>query len=255
MGKTALVTGASSGIGAAFARLLSSEGYDLILVARGAERLDKLAAELASAVTLPADLSTEEGCAAVEARLRAAPVDLLVNSAGITLNRSFLTSSAEDEARLLRLNVHAVMRLTLAALPGMVERGSGDVINVSSVSGFAAVMPGSTYPATKAWVINFSESIAYSVRRYGVRVMALCPGYTRTEFHQRAGIDMSKTRSWLWMDAGDVAREGLRDLRRGRMVSVPGWQYKLTVAGMRLVPRRLLQAVARDSRGKIRQGE
>lgn len=255
MGRTALITGASSGIGAAFARLLSSEGYHLVLVARGAERLDKLATDLGDAGTLPADLSTEEGCAAVEARLRAAPVDLLVNSAGMTLNRSFLKSSAEEEARLLRLNIDAVMRLTLAALPGMVDRGAGDVINVSSVSAFGTVMPGSTYPASKAWVLSFSESVAYSVRRYGVRVMALCPGYTRTELHQRAGIDMSRTPEWLWMDAGAVAREGLRDLRRGRMVSVPGWQYKLTVAGMRLVPKRLLRAAARDNRGKIRQGE
>jgi uncharacterized protein len=252
----ALVTGASSGIGAAYARLLAAEGYDLVLVARGAERLDQLAADLTGqhgieAATLPADLATESGCAAVEARLRAAPVDLLVNNAGISLNRPFLKSSVDLEEQLLRLNVHAVMRLTLAVLPGMVERGRGDVINVSSVSGFGAVMPGSTYPASKAWVINFTESVAQSVRRYGVRLLALCPGYTRTEFHERAGINMSATPRWMWLQADDVARDGLRDLRKGKLVSVPDWKYKLAVFGMRHAPRRLLQAAARDTRGRL----
>ncbi|MBX6357538.1 MAG: SDR family oxidoreductase [Micromonosporaceae bacterium] len=251
----ALVTGASSGIGAAFARLLASEGYDLVLVARDAERLDRFAAELGGqhgveVMPLPADLATESGCAAVEARLRAVPTDLLVNNAGTSLNRSFLKSSADLEEQLLRLNVHAVMRLTLAALPGMVERRRGDVINVSSVAGFGAVMPGSTYPASKAWVTNFSESVALSVRQYGVRVLALCPGYTRTEFHQRAGINMSATPGWMWLDADAVAREGLRDLRKGKLVSVPDWRYKLLVTALRHAPRRLLQAVARDTRGR-----
>jgi uncharacterized protein len=253
---TALITGASSGIGAAYARLLAAEGYDLVLVARDAERLGRLADELTGqhgteALTLPADLATESGCAAVEARLRAEPVDVLVNNAGMSLNRPFLKSSVELEENLLRLNVHAVMRLTLAALTGMVERGRGDVINVSSVSGFGAVMPGSTYPASKAWVTNFSESVAQSVRRYGVRVLALCPGYTRTEFHQRAGINMSKIPRWMWLDADDVAREGLRDLRKGKLVSIPSWKYKLAVFGMRHTPRRLLQAAARDTRGRL----
>jgi short-subunit dehydrogenase len=253
---TALVTGASSGIGAAYARLLAAEGYDLVLVARDAERLDQLASELAGqhgveAAPLPADLATETGCAAVEARLRAATVDLLVNNAGISLNRSFLASSVDLEEHLLRLNVHAVMRLTLAVLPGMVERRRGDVINISSVSGFGAVMPGSTYPASKAWVINFTESIAQSVRPYGVRMLALCPGYTRTEFHQRAGINMAATPRWMWLQPDDVAREGLRDLRKGKLVSVPNWKYKLAVLGMRHAPRRLLQAAARDTRGRV----
>lgn len=247
-------------MGAAFARQLANEGYDLVLVARDAPRLDALAAELTgqyggSAVALPADLSTDEGCAAVEARLRAAPVDLLVNNAGITLNTPFLRSTVEDEERLLRLNVHAVMRLTRAALPGMVERHKGDVINVSSVAGFAVVMPGSTYSASKAWVTNFSESIALSVRPFGVRVLALCPGYTRTEFHQRAGINMSKTPDWMWLSADQVVRDGLRDLRSGKLVSVPNWKYKAAVFGMRHAPRALLRRAARDTRGRIGRDE
>lgn len=252
---TALVTGATAGIGAAFARRLAAEGHDLVLVARDTGRLRSFADELrarhgVSVEPLPADLSTDDGCAAVEQRL-AGPVDLLVNNAGISLNRPFLRSTAEDEARLLRLNVHAVMRLTLAALPGMTERRRGSVINVSSVAGFGAVMPGSTYPASKAWVTNFSESVGQSVRPFGVRVMALCPGYTRTEFHQRAGIDTSKMPRWLWLDADDVVRDALRDLRKGKYVSIPDWRYKAAVVAMRHLPRSVLQAIARDTRGRI----
>ncbi|MGI5246245.1 SDR family NAD(P)-dependent oxidoreductase [Dactylosporangium sp. CA-139066] len=252
--RTALVTGATAGIGAAFARELAAEGHELVLVARNGDRLAALAAELPVPVeVLPADLATAAGRDAVAARLAdpARPVDLLVNNAGRSLNRSFLRSTVELEEELLRLNVNAVMRLTLAALPAMVERGRGDVVNVSSVSGFAAMMPGSTYPATKAWVTNFSESQAQLVRGQGVRVMALCPGYTRTEFHDRAGIDTTHMPSWLWLDARAVARAGLRDLRRGRMVSVPGWKYKLAVFGIRHAPRGLLQRVSRDARGRI----
>ncbi|MGW4498680.1 SDR family NAD(P)-dependent oxidoreductase [Micromonospora sp. NPDC004336] len=255
-GRRALITGATAGIGAAFARRLASEGWDLVLVARDAARLADTAAELTArhgrqVETIPADLSTDDGCAAVERRLADGSVELLVNNAGISLNTPFLRSSAEDEARLLRLNVHAVMRLTLAALRPMTERRRGAVINVSSVAGFGAVMPGSTYSASKAWVTNFSESVGQSARPFGVRVMALCPGYTRTEFHDRAGINMSKTPEWMWLRADDVVAEALRDLRKGKLVSVPAWKYKLAVAGLRHAPRRLLEAVARDTRGRI----
>ncbi|MFG3698762.1 SDR family NAD(P)-dependent oxidoreductase [Micromonospora sp. NPDC047620] len=256
-GRRALITGATAGIGAAFARRLASDGWHLVLVARDAARLADTAAELTArhgreVETIPADLSTDDGCAAVERRLaEGAPVELLVNNAGISLNTPFLRSSAEDEARLLRLNVHAVMRLTLAALRPMTERRHGAVINVSSVAGFGAVMPGSTYSASKAWVTNFSESVGQSARPFGVRVMALCPGYTRTEFHERAGINMSKTPEWMWLRADDVVDEALRDLRKGKLVSVPAWKYKLAVAGLRHAPRRLLEVVARDTRGRI----
>ncbi|HET8661852.1 MAG TPA: SDR family oxidoreductase [Micromonosporaceae bacterium] len=256
---TALVTGASSGIGESFARQLAADGYDLVLVARDARRLDALAHHLADeygleAVPLPADLSTDAGCAVVEERLRSvrAPVDLLVNSAGVSLNTPFLRSTATEEARLLQVNVHAVLRLTLAALPGMVQRRTGDVINVSSVAGFGVTMPGSTYPASKAWVTSFSESVAASVRPYGVRVMALCPGYTRTEMHQRAGIDMSRTPAWMWLDADAVVHAALRDLRRGRVVSVPDWRYKVATFALRHLPRGLLRLATRDTRGQVR---
>jgi uncharacterized protein len=256
---TAVVTGATAGIGAAFARQLAAAGYRLVLVARDEPRLASVAADLDRAYgrevsTLAADLSTPDGCAKVEARLSGG-VDLLVNNAGMSLNRSFLRTSIEDEERLLALNVRAVLRLTHAALPPMVAQGRGAVVNVSSVSSFGAVMPGSTYPASKTWVTSFSEAMALAVRRYGVRVMALCPGYTRTEFHQRAGIDMSKAPAWLWLSAADVVRAALRDLDRGKMVSVPDWRYKTAAFGMRHAPRRLFHRVARDTRGRIGREE
>lgn len=254
--RTALVTGATAGIGAAFARRLAADGYGLVLVARNTERLRGVARELADrhgvpVDPLPADLIEEDGLAAVEARLRepAAPVDLLVNNAGMSLNQGFLRASAADQERLLRLNVVAVMRLTLAALPGMVERRHGTIINVSSVAGFGAVMPGSTYPATKAWVNNFTESVAPTVRGSGVRVMALCPGFVRTEFHDRAGIDMSWAPQWLWLNADKVAAAALRDLARGKVISVVDWRYRVAAGLLRVLPRRIVQAVARDTRG------
>jgi short-subunit dehydrogenase len=189
--------------------------------------------------------------AAVETQVRERPVDLLVNNAGIGINRQFVESTVEDEERLLALNVTAVMRLTLAALPGMVERGRGGVINVSSVAGFGVPAPGSTYSASKAWVTNFSESVAESVRSRGVRVTALCPGLTRTEFHARARIDVSRTPGWMWLTADRVVADGLRDLRRGKVVSVPGWKYKAVVFGMRHLPRAVLRRAGRDVRGRV----
>jgi short-subunit dehydrogenase len=238
----AVITGSTAGIGAAFARALAAEGHDLVLVARDATRLENQAVQLAAAhgvsvTPLPADLGTEAGRVEIEARV--ADVDLLVNNAGIGLGKSILRSSPEDLDRLLAINVVAVQRLTRAALPGMVQRRRGAVVNVSSVAGFRA-QAGSSYAASKAWVTNFSESAGLAVRRHGVRVMALCPGYTRTEFHERAGIDAGKIPAWLWLSPDEVVRAGLRDLRRGRLVSVPDWRYKAAVFGLRHTPSRIL---------------
>ncbi len=251
----ALVTGATAGIGAAFARALAAQGHDLVLVARDADRLAGIAVELADrhgvrAQALPADLASDAGCALVEARL-AQGVQLLVNNAGRSLHTSFVKATVEQEEQLLALNVHAVMRLTKAAVLPMIERRHGAVINVSSASAFAAVMPGSTYPASKAWVNAFTESVALSVRPYGVRLLTLCPGYTRTEFHDRQGIDTGAMPGFLWLDADDVARAALRDLRKGKLVSVPDWRYKTAVFAMRHAPRALIHRAARDGRGRI----
>lgn len=257
-GRLALVTGATAGIGAAFARALAADGYALVLVARDGDRLAALAEELTgrygTAVdALPADLATDEGCRRVADRLTdpARPVDLLVNNAGFGLDRSVVRSTLADEERLLAVNVRAVLRLTHAALAPMAARGRGDIVNVSSVAGFAGAISGSAYPASKAWVTTFSESVAVTVRSRGVRVMALCPGYTRTEFHDRAGIDTSRMPGWLWLDADAVVRSGLRDLRRGRVVSVPDWRYRTMVLVLRHTPRRLLASIARGAAGRI----
>ncbi|MFY1635230.1 SDR family NAD(P)-dependent oxidoreductase [Solwaraspora sp. WMMB335] len=245
---TALITGATAGLGAAFARHLATDGHDLVLVARDRQRLTGLAHELTDrhgvrVEVLDADLATETGCDRVAGRLQQvdSPVDLLVNNAGIGLDRSFLRASWPDEHRLLQLNVQAVLRLTHATLPGMVQRQYGRVINVSSVAGFGPVAPGSTYPASKAWVTSFSQCIDQSVRHRGVRVMALCPGYVHTEFHQRAGISTAGSPGWLWLRAEDVVADGLRDLARGRAVSVPDLRYKLLAAVVRHAPYGLLR--------------
>jgi short-subunit dehydrogenase len=254
--RTAFITGATAGIGAAFARRLAADGYDLVLVARDGERLAQTAAQVRathgrSVETIAADLSTPDGQdrAAARAGDRDRPIDLLINNAGRSLNTPVLRSAVEQEAALLQLNVMAVMRLTHAVLPGMVDHRSGSVINVSSVAGFGVPMPGSTYSATKAWVTNFTESVALSVAHFGVRVMALCPGYVRTEFHQRAGINMSKTPNFLWLDADRLVADALRDLRRGTVVSVPDWKYKVAAFALRHFPRSLVQRVVRDTRG------
>lgn len=248
--RTALVTGATAGIGAAFARRLALARYDLVLVARGAERLTEMADELrqrwtVSVETISTDLSAVDGCAVVEQRLSDVdrPIQLLINNAGISLHKPFGATHVDDEERLLRLNVRAVMRLTNAALAPMRAAGHGGIINVSSVAGFASVMPGSTYPATKAWVTTFSESVGQAARRDGVHVMALCPGFTRSEFHSSAGIDMSGLPSIAWLNADAVIGTALRDLRRGKLVSVPTARYKAAAAAMRHLPRAVLHRV------------
>ena len=255
---TAVVTGATAGLGAAFAEQLARDGYDVVLVARDAARLDERASALrdrygVTTETIRADLATLEGCQLVEERLkdRDRPVDLLINNAGIGLNRPFVLADIADEEHLLNLHIRAVLRLTHAALSPMLERGWGAVINVASVAGFGPAQPGATYSASKAWVINFSESIGYGVRDYGVRVMALCPGYTRTEFHQRAGINIEPIPKLLWLRAEDVVRSALRDLRRGKLVSVPDLRYKILVAAMRHLPHGLTNRLTRDVRGRI----
>ncbi len=251
--RVAMVTGASAGIGKAFAVRLANDGWDLVLVARDKARLEELCATLSQtysvkATAMQADLTADSDVRRVEERLQTETFDLLVNNAGLSLNTPFLKSTVEQELYLLGLNVNAVMRLTHAALPGMVTRRSGNIINVSSVSGFAATMPGSTYPASKAWVIHFSESVALSVAKYGVKVLALCPGFTRSEFHSRAGIDMSKTKGWLWLQAPEVVNDALKDLRKGKTVSVPNWKYKVLVGVMRHTPTRLLRRLAQTAR-------
>ena len=249
MPPTALVTGSTAGIGAAFARALAAEGHDLVLVARDAARLESVAAALreqhrVEVEVLPADLTDREQSRRVEDRLAgpARPVDVLVNNAGIGLKGRFWETELADQERLLELNCAAVMRLTHAALRAMVPRGAGDVIVVSSTAGYA---PGSRgpYAATKAWATAFAEAISGQVAPYGVRMSAVAPGFVHTEFHDRAGLDMSKVPGVLWLEADRVVADALRDHRAGKVVSVPGVQYKAIVVASRLVPPNLARKV------------
>jgi short-subunit dehydrogenase len=247
---TALITGGTAGIGRAFADKFAGLGYDLVLVARDQARLEETAEQLRASSgvrvdTLVADLATDEGCAVVRDRVGAAdrPVDILVNNAGFALGHGFRKSGIEDEERLLDVHVRAVLRLTHAALPGMVARGKGSVINVASV---AAFVPRGTYSAAKAWVVAFSESVAAELHGTGVRCMALCPGFTHTEFHDRAEIDEGQIPGWMWLNAPDVVDAAIADLRKGVTVSVPAAKYKLLVGASRLVPRRVSTRVGRS---------
>lgn len=238
---TALVTGATSGIGAAFAQRLARDSRNLVLVARDTDALRRHAAELhdrhgVEAAVLTADLSTDAGIAAVEERLadRRHPIDLLVNNAGFGLPGGFLQVPMEDELRMLRVHCEAVLRLTAAATASMRERERGGVVNVASV---AAFLPRGTYGASKAWVVQFTQGAARDLAGSGVRLLALCPGFVRTEFHQRARMGTESIPDWMWLDADRVVDAALRDLARGRTVSIPDARYKALMGAAKLVPR------------------
>ncbi|MEX2290041.1 MAG: SDR family oxidoreductase [Mycobacteriales bacterium] len=251
---TALVTGATAGIGAAFARQLAGRGHDLVLVARDAARLESKAEQLRSygvqVEVLPADLADDEGCAVVEKRC-AAGIDLLVNNAGLGTTGAFHEVDLADEEHLLRLNVRAVLRLTHAALAPMVVRRSGAVVNVGSVAGFAPGTRSATYSASKAWVTNFSESLHLQYSAQGVKVLALCPGFTRTEFHSRGQMDTSGIPEPMWLAADDVVRTALTDLGKGKSLSVPGAQYKAIVAATRMIPASVQRSVVRGLQSRF----
>ncbi|MEA2828610.1 MAG: uncharacterized protein QOG43_3049 [Actinomycetota bacterium] len=246
----ALVTGASSGIGAAFARRLAASGSDLVVVARRRDRLDELASELEAAhgvrvEALVADLTDPAQLALVEARLAdpVRPVDLLVNNAGAGGHGAFASLAANDVEAMVRLNLVALMRLTSAALPAMVARGSGGIVNVSSISGEQPIPFVATYAATKAFVTSLSESVHEEVRRQGVAVTAVLPGFTRSEFHDRADMGRSIPKPF-WITADEVAAAALAAVARGQAICVPRASYRLLVALARHAPRGLVRRVA-----------
>ncbi|MFE0881051.1 SDR family NAD(P)-dependent oxidoreductase [Streptomyces rochei] len=241
---TALITGSTAGIGAAFARRLAADGHDLVLVARDTKRLREQATELhdrhgIEAEVLTADLATDAGIDAVAARLgeRRNPVDLLVNNAGFGNKGRFLEVSIGDELTMLKVHCEAVLRLTSAATETMRERGRGGVVNVASV---AAFVPRGTYGASKAWVVQFTQGVAKDLAGSGVRLMALCPGFVRTEFHARAGMGTDNIPGWMWLDADKVVAAALADLSRGKTLSIPDPRYKTLMGAAKLVPRGLL---------------
>ena len=256
---TAVITGASSGIGAAFARRLAARGYRLVLVARREERLRALADELrrrhgVGVEVLVADLARPEGIARVEARLAAdGAVDLLVNNAGFGTVGPFAESDLERQLAMIAVHVTATARLTRAVLPGMLARGRGAVINVASIAAFLPAPGNATYSATKAYAKVFSQGLATELRGTGVRVQALCPGFTRTEFHSTPEYQALEMRSrvprWLWMDPDEVVAASLDALARGQVVLVPGLTNRFVVAlGQGGPGARLLRAVARRLR-------
>jgi short-subunit dehydrogenase len=235
---TALVTGPTAGIGREIARELSRRGHRLLLVARDEARLRHLAEELGNAEIMAVDLSDATARSAVEEAAR--DVDWLANNAGYGLNESFLESSVDQEQAMLDVLVTSVLRLTHAALPGMVDRGHGRILNVSSVAGW---VPFGTYSAAKAWVTVFSEGLAAETPP-DVHVTAVCPGFTRTEFHQRADMDVGGP-DFIWLSAEQVARQGIDDCDRGKVVSVPSRRYQALSHVARHAPRALLRRTAK----------
>ncbi len=243
---TALVTGASSGIGAAFARRLSADGYDVIAVARRRSRLEELKAQGCASEIIVADLASAADCLRVEERLAAGGIDLLVNNAGVGVGKGFERTTVDEEDRMLALNARALMRLTHAAVPQMLTAGSGQILNVGSVAAFTGAVGFASYSASKAYVVSLSESLAVRYASRGVTVMALCPGYVRTEMHDAAHTPNSGLAARLmWLDAEQLVDIALRDLSRGKVLSTPGVVYKAAVATTKLMPRRLLAVAGR----------
>lgn len=251
--KLAMVTGASSGIGAVFARKLARD-HDLVLVARRRERLEALAKELSAeagttAEVLAADLTDEAALRAVEERIAAEPrLALLVNNAGFGTRGLFWKSDLESQARMHRLHIDSTLRLSHAALRGMVERNAGGIINVASVAAFVQRSGSTSYGATKGWMVAFTEGLHLELKSAGsaVKVQALCPGYTLTEFHDVLNLDR-KTMSprWMWLNAERVVDDSLKGLERGKLIVVPGLPYKVAVALLTTMPNWLRVALSK----------
>ena len=249
---TALITGATSGLGAEFARQLAAAGHNLVLVARDTDRLVERAARLeelypVGVEILTADLLSDEGAAAVASRLAddERPITILVNNAGFGLPGWFTENALGDERDQLRILVQAPMELTYAAIEAMVRRRGGRIINVASTAGFTLR---GTYSASKAWIINFSRWANARYRADGIHVTAVCPGFVRTEFHSRMAADVSGVKAWMWLTPERVVREGLKDAFAGRAVSIPTKRYKVLSRVTAAIPDALAAKVS--SRGR-----
>ena len=254
MAQWALVTGATVGIGESFTRLLASKGYNIALVARDEVRLHERAGELREkygiqTFVLPADLATKSGVKSVEKYTQSYEIEVLINNAGFAINKVFTASDLGDEQDLLNVLVRTPMRLMHVILPGMKERKSGTIINVSSVAGFIA---GGTYSAAKSYLTVLSESLNTELKGTGVIVSALCPGFTRTEFHQRGRMKMKGLPSFMWLNADKLVAQSWKDAQAHQPVSVPGWQYKLLVAIISIAPRSFVRQIGMNVRKKQR---
>jgi short-subunit dehydrogenase len=250
---TALVTGASSGIGLELATLLAKDRYDLVLVARGHDRLQEIAQGLTgefgvAATVLPADLTDPSAPIDIALALaeRKLAVDILVNNAGFGVYGFFAQTPLEKELAMIQVNITALTHLTKLLLPGMLERRRGRILNVASTAAFQPGPLMAVYYATKAYVLSFSEALANETGGTGVTVTALCPGPTITEFQKQAGLEMTRLfKSPLVMDAPTVARAGYEGMMRGKRVVVPGATNRTLVQALRVTPRRLATAIAR----------
>lgn len=252
-GKWALITGATAGIGESFSRLLAEKGFNLILVARDLPRLNERAQGLESnykveVKVIQADLATDAGCQNIEDFISANEVEVLVNNAGFGINKSFLVSDLAAEQQMFDVLVRTPMRLMHAILPGMKERNSGTVINVSSV---AAWIAGGTYSASKSYLTVLSESLHTELAGTNVRICALAPGFTRTEFHQRGRMKMSALPNFMWLNSDELVAKAWSDTEKGSALSIPGWQYILLSSFLRFGPRPLIRKLGMNVR--IRQ--
>ncbi|NQW74849.1 MAG: SDR family oxidoreductase [Candidatus Planktophila sp.] len=251
----ALVTGATVGIGESFARLLASKNYNIILVARDLSRLNERATGLTTTygvqtLVIQADLSTDIGCATVEKYIAEHEIDVLINNAGFGINKAFTVSELKDEQDLFDVLVRTPMRLMHVALPGMKVREKGVIVNISSVASFIA---GGSYSAAKSYLTVLSESLHTELAGTKIHVSALCPGFTRTEFHQRGRMSMKGLPSFMWLDADRLVAKAWSDALKGRAISVPGWQYKVLTFVIGIAPRTLVRRLGMSVRVKQRR--
>ena len=254
MSTWAVVTGATAGIGESFSRLLASNKYNLVLVARDLPRLQERAQGLEAKFgikthIIQADLATDEGCLKVERFIVENQIDVLINNAGFGTSKAFTTSTLEIEQQLLDVLVRTPMRLMHVALPLMKQRNKGIIINVSSVAGYIA---GGSYSASKSYLTVLTESLHTELAATDVKVSALCPGFTRTEFHQRGKMSMKGVPNFLWLNSDRLVEQSWKDALKGKAVSVPGWQYKLLMFIVNVVPRSLVRKVGMNLRDKQR---
>ena len=250
MAKWALVTGATAGIGESFTRMLASKGFNIVLVARDEARLHERAAGLrekygVQTFVLPADLATDQGCKSVEEYLKEFEVEVLINNAGFGINKLFTMSAIDAEQGLLDVLVRTPMRLMHVVLPQMKARNSGTIINVSSVASFIA---GGTYSASKSYLTVLSESLHTELRGSNVKISALCPGFTRTEFHERGRMKMKGLPEFMWLDSDQLVARSWSDAQKGKAVSIPGWQYKLLVGFISILPRGMVRRIGMNLR-------
>jgi short-subunit dehydrogenase len=244
---TALVTGGTSGLGAAFARALARRGYDLVLVARNPDRLESMATELralGSAVeTLPADLGHRPDVSRVVERITdaARPIDMLVNNAGFGIHARLTDEDTTEHDLGIEVMCRTVLVLGGAAGRAMRERGSGAIINVSSTAGFMTM---GSYSAIKAWVTSYTESLAVELRGSGVKVTAVCPGWVHTEFHERAGISTGSIPKALWVEVGPTIEAALRASAKGRVISIPTVRFSVLMWLARHAPKSAIRAIS-----------